>query len=271
MRWQERIVAPPLRMLSLHGGPRQGGTDRQNSRAAPPITTQPPALVTVDTEQRAPVPIAFSRPSAASAARLHGDAWTIARPRGGDSLAFGQLGASQAGLRLTYALGDARRVALSARVATPLSGRGHEGAAGLDWRPTPLPVHLLADLRVPLDGGVARPAVQLIGGAALRLPAQLQAEGYAQAGAVSRRGAFVDGATRVTRALFTHGRVEFDMGAGAWGAAQRGVARLDVGPTASVTLPLGAAAIRLGADYRLRLAGRARPGSGPAVTLGSSF
>ena len=174
-------------------------------------------------------------------------------------------------MRLTYAVDRDRRVALSGRVAAPLSGRGREAAAGIDWQPLPLPVHLLVEVRAPLDGGSALPAVQIIGGGAARLPFGLQLEGYAQAGAVRTRGAFADGSARVTRPLASIGRARVDLGAGSWGAAQRGVLRVDVGPTLGVAVPAGRASVRLGIDYRQRIVGRARPGSGPAVTLGSSF
>ena len=209
--------------------------------------------------------------SAQSAARLHGDTYLVARPIGGDSLAFGQLGASQAGMRVTYALDDAHRLALSARVSTPLRGSGREAAFGVDLRPTRLPIHLLAEARLPLDGGPARPAAQLIGGFAHHLPLGSMAEAYAQGGGVYRRGGFADGAARLTRTLAATRLVSLDLGAGVWGAAQRGVTRLDVGPTLGLTLPARGGSVRLAIDYRRRAAGRARPGSGPAVSLGSSF
>ena len=206
-----------------------------------------------------------------SASRWHGDTWLVARPSGGEPLAFGQLGASQAGMRLTYDLDHAGRLAASGRVSAPLSGRGREAALGLDWQPTSLPVHLLIEQRVPLDGGAARPAAQLIAGTATRLTHGFTLEAYAQAGAVHRRGGFADGAARLARPLFTSRMATLDLGAGGWGAVQRDVARLDIGPTLGVTLPARGGTVRLGLDYRVRVAGRARPGSGPALTLGSSF
>lgn len=229
------------------------------------------ASLTYRTQEALPVMAAAPRSTPPRASRLHGDAWLVARPDGGDNLAFGQLGASQAGVRVTYAVDPDRRVALSGRVSAPLRGRGREAAAGVDWQPLPVPLHLLVELRAPLDGGPALPAAQLIGGGAARLPLGFQIEGYAQAGAVRRRGAFADGSARVSHQLLSHGRTRLDVGGGVWGAAQRRVSRVDVGPTAGVSLPAGPAAIRLGVDYRLRVAGRARPGSGPAVTLGGSF
>ena len=247
--------------------------------AAPPVRTEAigeeagaPSVPENSVGRMLPIVMGMASPTAKSGApRLHGDAWLVARPNGGDNLAFGQLGASQAGARLTYAVDSNRHVALSGRVSAPLRGHGPEAAAGVDWQPLPAPLHLLVEMRVPLDGGPALPAAQLISGGAARLPLGFQIEGYAQAGAVRRRGAFADGSARVSHRLIERGRTQLDLGGGAWGAAQRGVARIDVGPTAGLSLPAGPAAVRLGLDYRLRIAGRARPGSGPAVTVGGSF
>ena len=174
-------------------------------------------------------------------------------------------------MRLTYQLDRANSLALSGRVSTPFSGKGREAALGLDWRPTSLPVHLLVEQRIPLDGGRARPAAQLIVGTAARLPYRVTLDIYAQAGAVHRRGGFADGAARLTKPLLTSRAAILEAGGGSWGAAQRGTVRLDVGPTLGVLLPMHGATVRLGLDYRLRVAGRARPESGPVVTLGSSF
>lgn len=208
-----------------------------------------------------------------STSRWAGDSWLVARPDGGQSLAFGQLGASQVGGRLTYAVDAARRVRLSARASTPLRGSasGREAAAGVDWRPTDWPVHLLVEARLPLDGGAAAPAAQVVAGIAGRLPFRMEVDAYGQAGAVHRRGGFADGAIRVGRALAELRVARIDLGAGAWGAAQRGAARLDVGPTLGILLPAKGRSVRLSMDYRARIAGQARPGSGPALTLGSSF
>ena len=220
--------------------------------------------------QTAPAATAAAPPNA-RLTRLHGDSYLIARPRGGNSLAFGQLGASQLGVRLTYTVDEVQRLAVSGRVSAPFRGAGREAALGVDWQPTVLPVHLLVEQRLPVDGGTARPAVQLIAGAATRLPVHLRFEAYGQAGAVHHRGGFADGAATVTRALIERRRVRVDVGAGSWSAAQRGVSRLDLGPTVALTLPARVGAVRLGLDYRARVAGRARPGSGAALTLGSSF
>lgn len=272
-----RLHAKLAPRAQLQGG--QLGPD-----LAPSATTSAPAVVTTSRPR-----LQDGRPAGVSTlvspaavepqrradetqrARLAGDTWLIARPNGGDDLAFGQLGASQAGVRLTYAIDRARSVALSGRLSAPLSGRVREAALGLDWRPTTLPVYLLIEQRVPLDGGPARPAAQLIGSVHRRLPHDLRLEAYAQAGAVLRRGGFADGAVRLATPLLETRAATVDLGAGGWGAAQRDVARLDFGPTLRLALPARGGSVRLGLDYRVRVAGRARPGSGPALTLGSSF
>ncbi|WP_375380090.1 hypothetical protein [uncultured Sphingomonas sp.] len=206
--------------------------------------------------------------------RLAGSAWMLARGGPSGTLSGGQLGASQAGVRLTYALDAARRVAIAARLATPLSGRGKEAAIGLDWKPTRLPFHLIAEQRFVLDGGKGGPTIGIIGGYGPGLVAPgVRVEAYGQAGAIARGGVegFVDAAARATHPLVDRGPVRIDIGAGVWGSAQKGAARFDLGPTIGAVVPVGRRTIRLSADWRERIAGDARPGSGPAFTIGSDF
>jgi hypothetical protein len=186
----------------------------------------------------------------------------------------GTLGGSQGGLRLLYRLnGDpARPFALSARLYSPASSlRGAEVAVGLDWKPSArLPVHVLAERRQPIgrDGRSAF-AVALHGGVDERpLALGFRLDAYGQAGVVGARSRdlFADGAARVT--LPVRG---LRVGAGIWGGAQPGVSRLDAGPHASVRLPIAGEQVRLAAEWRLRIAGDARPGSGPVLTLGTDF
>ena len=105
------------------------------------------------------------------------------------------------------------------------------------------------------------------------LPAQVAARGYGQAGYVGGEfaTAFADGAFVAERevARFDLGRVS--LGGGAWGGAQQGAARLDIGPSLTVDLRLGAAPARIEADYRWRVAGNAEPGNGGVVTLSTGF
>jgi hypothetical protein len=156
--------------------------------------------------------------------------------------------------------------------------REQELALGLSARPLrALPLVAMAELRAarsPL-GIRMRPAAALVTELPpLRLPAGLRAEVYAQGGYVGGAGAtaFVDGQVRLDRKLFDLANHELRAGAGAWGGAQRGASRVDLGPSASVVLRLSdTATARLAMDWRFRVAGKAVPASGPAVTLSAGF
>lgn len=250
------------------------------ARASLTLHASPPAAVPTTSAsvivQNAPVPwpITVPRPIARGASRLAGSAWMIARNGGSAVVSGSQLGASQAGVRVTYALGSARRLALSARLSAPLSGRGKEAAVGLDWQPTRAPIHVIAEQRLALDGGRGGPTLSLVGGfGPTPIAAGLRLEGYGQAGVIARDGgeAFADGALRASHPLRTIGPVSIDIGLGAWGGAQRGASRLDVGPSLGIAIPIGRRAIRLTADWRERIAGQARPESGPALSIGTDF
>lgn len=269
---QPRPVAAPLtqamaasvNLTPASSPPSSRGT---SARRLPALSAEPPILAAA--LAAAPGVPLLPMASAPGAARWSVSLWALIRSPGGErGLAQGgTLGGSQAGGRFLYRLGE--RVSLSARAYLPLGdAAGAEIAAGVDWRPiASVPVNLLAERRQAL-GHDGRSAFSLIayGGVGRTLAADLRLETYAQAGLVGlrRRDAFVDAAVRVSRSL---GRL--DLGAGVWGAAQPGVARLDAGPSASLRLP--ALHARLQADWRFRLAGEAAPGSGPALTLAADF
>ena len=208
-------------------------------REAPaPMTGQAAALA----DEPAPIaPPVFMPASARAPNRLAGSVWLLARGGQSTGLLGGQLGASQAGARVTYALGRARKLALSARIAAPLRGG---------------------------------PALFAVGGVGpTEIARGVLIEAYAQVGIV-KRGAiqsFGDGSARVSHRLVDLGTARIHIGAGAWGGAQPGVARVDIGPSISVATEAAGKPIRLTLDWRERVAGSARPGSGPAVSIGSDF
>lgn len=185
-----------------------------------------------------------------------------------------QLGGSQAGVRLTYALDTARRLSLAGRISTALASRQSEAAIGLDWKPTALPIHLIAEQRIGLDRARGGPSLGLIGGfGPTPLASWLLIDGYAQGGGIVRDGieGFVDGAVRLSHPIGNLGPARIELGLGAWGAAQRGAARLDAGPAASAILPIAGRSFRISLEWRQRLAGRATPSSGPALSIGTDF
>ncbi len=206
-------------------------------------------------------------------ARLSASAWAIAR--GGAqraSVTTTQLGGSQAGVRVAYALGE--RVALAARAATALGVRQTDAAVGLEWRPLPVPVRLVAEQRIGIERARGGASLGVVGGVSeVPLAAGLRLDGYGQAGVIARAGGegYADGAVRAGRVVARGGGVTLDLGLGAWAAAQRGAARLDAGPSIAAVVPVAGTRVRVSLDWRARVAGDARPGSGPALSIGSDF
>ncbi len=242
----------------------------------PALTAAPagsrPALAPSRTPAPSPyAPLPPQPRGAESPSRWSLSAWLlIRREEEGAALApGGTLGGSQAGARLAYSLGGG--VSLSGRAYLPLRRPdGAELAAGLDWRPAAsVPVNLLAERRQRL-GRQGRNAFALTayGGVSRNLTPRLRLDVYGQAGIVGLRSRdpFADGAVRLTRRV---GPVE--LGAGVWGAAQPGAARLDAGPGLAWRLPVRDASLQLRAEWRFRLAGDAAPRSGPALTLAADF
>lgn len=216
--------------------------------------------------------------------RWSADGWLLLR-RGGGAPALsaigGSYGASQAGAVLRYRIDRASKHQLAAylRTSAALAGlREREAAIGLSARPiASLPIAAMAEARVARTAATTRlrPAAGLVTQLApVVLPLGFAAEAYGQAGWVGGAGAtaFADGQLRIERRLAQVVGAELEAGAGTWGGAQKGVSRLDVGPTARVTLhPSRSSTLRLAADWRFRLAGNAAPQSGPAITLSAGF
>ncbi|MXO74659.1 hypothetical protein GRI40_05405 [Altererythrobacter aerius] len=212
------------------------------------------------------------------------DAWAAWRPGSGlvriaDGARPASYGGSQAGasIRRILAAGPHQPSVHLRATYAPDRPRQADLAAGLGVRPIAgLPVRVIAEARATRVGADTelRPAAFAVTEVPpMDLPLGLTAEGYAQAGWVDGRHdtAFVDGQARVTRTVGMVGPVRLDAGAGAWGGAQKFAERLDIGPTLSLAAAEGPAAVRLSLDYRVRVAGRASPGNGPAITLSTGF
>lgn len=268
--------------------------------APPPLSEKParrwvpPAIAAVPASPAfqplaAPPPILIDRPVAAYReiltpvgtspaqvslppldSRWSASAWLVARPGSGVGAApGGQLGGSQAGVRLSYLLDRRQRIGAFARITAPRSGRGKEAAVGVEWQPLRAPVRLVAERRFGLDDIPGGTGVGIVAGVDTSLPAGFRLEAYGQSGAIyrDRIEPYADGSARVTRRLVSIGGADLALGGGVWGGAQRGASRLDLGPSVSVSVK----SLRLSLDWRQRVAGDALPGSGPALTLGSDF
>lgn len=224
----------------------------------------------------APVPPLQSTPSFERPAirpgldRLSLTGWATMRNKGGpDSLAGGgTLGGSEAGSRMMWRFSP--NLSATLRASAPInSQRGAEAALGLRYQPfRQWPVALTLERRHGFrDYGQSSFALFAEGGVyGQSMPWQSTLDGYFQAGLVDFNDPdwFVDGQAAVTRPVWRN----LSAGLGAWGAAQPGLSRVDVGPRMSLRVGKG---MRVHADYRLNIAGNARPGSGTVVTLAGDF
>lgn len=255
-----------------------------------PVAALLPESARTGTPSQTSLPMPPLSPDASPGSALHSrrfpnltiSAWAILRPAGsGLNLATnGQLGASQAGIRVQQQLlhiGQRLPIAFNLRVSAPLDQKlGREAGFGLGTRPVKqVPVELILERRVALDRG-GRNAFAVIAAGGFndkRLVSKVSLSGYAQTGIVgfARGDGFVDGALQIERALLERSHTGLRLGAGIWGAAQPSVARIDIGPILAVKQRLGPASLRISAEYRWRVAGQARPASGPALSIGTDF
>lgn len=212
------------------------------------------------------------------------DGWLFLRPdaavAANTGARFASYGASQAGAVLRYRLkpGSAARPAAYVRATRALAaGRESEVAAGLSaslFRGIPIAAH--GELRATRNAFTTelRPAGFVVTEIPpVPLPLGLRGETYLAGGYVGGdfATAFVDGQIRIDGEIARFELGNLRAGAGVWGGAQKGAARLDVGPSASMNVKLGAVPARIAVDYRLRAAGDAEPGSGAAFTLSTGF
>ena len=217
------------------------------------------------------------------ASRWSGDGWVLLRDDTTTAITSGRgsYGRSQLGAVLRYRLAPdaARQPSLFVRAVAALQGAVQRDVAlGASLRPVPaIPVVIAAEARASqtATGTEIRPAAFAYTQVPpARLPLGLQATAYAQAGYVdgSFATAFVDAQARIDRSFKSVGNgIDLRLGAGNWGGAQQGAARLDVGPRAAVTFRLGEGRGEVAADWRFRVAGDAEPGSGPAITFSTGF
>lgn len=245
----------------------------------------PPVLLAyLQPAQARPVvhPAMAARVANRAMARWSADGWVMLRQGATGPLLSGQpsYGRSQAGAVVRYQLAPQSALQPQAylRGALALSGvRDREVAAGLSARPLArVPLRLQAELRVAdtAAGAKVRPAALVVSELpVVPLPLGARAEGYVQAGYVGGDYAtgFVDGQARMDRPLLALRGAELSAGVAVWGGAQKGAARLDIGPSATLAFRIGETRSRLAVDYRFRVAGDAQPASGPALTLSAGF
>ncbi|MEL7188569.1 MAG: hypothetical protein AAGK17_03370 [Pseudomonadota bacterium] len=217
------------------------------------------------------------------------DSWSFFR-QGSDTAPISQgrvptYGASQAGAKLTYRLAPKSahdpRVFVRAYSALIANGENELAVGGSARLFAKVPIRLAGEVRYTdsLLGKRFRPAAYAFTEIPpISLPERFSLEAYAQGGYVAGSGStfFADGQAVATREVknFTAGRLgnaRFSIGAGAWGGAQKGVYRVDVGPTMRVDMSIGKVPARISVDWRQKIAGDAAPESGVAATISTRF
>jgi len=228
-------------------------------------------------------PIAAPPPSATTPQGFEVYAYSFwrrgASPAG--TLGNGQYGGSQSAVIATIpvlrfsANPGPSRLSMAGRVSVAHgSVRERELAAGVRWRPVArIPVQVIAERRFRENRPGAFAALVAGGQSGVKLPLGFRMDGYGQAGFVSGQGGgpFADVAAQAHRSIAQSQRASFAIGAGIWGGGQDNVMRMDIGPNMRANVSAGSALFQLDASWRVRVAGHAQPGNGPAVTLSTSF
>lgn len=240
------------------------------------VASSPTQLGGLHAPTVSPLPLTVAR---SANERWHAGAWLLWRrstSMDNPAVPTGQLGGSQAGVRLDYDLRPdaASRMTAYGRLTTALQRpTAPEAAVGLSIQPVrAIPITLAAERRIALGtGGRNANAVMAVGGfGPTPIAPSVMAEAYAQTGIVGfrQRDAFIDGKFSLTTPLSD---TPFRLGAALSGGAQPGASRLDIGPELQFRLPLPQTNARLSVEWRERIAGNARPGSGLAITLAADF
>jgi hypothetical protein len=224
------------------------------------------------------VPLAQEMQLARPKSRLTGDLWLFSRNGIGPNVGT-ILGGSQGGGRLRYRLSsNPARPSLSAslRFAKPLQGQGLEISPGLsiaggqNW-----PVELIAERRIRPEksNGDQWALLAAAGIPPTELAKGLTLEAYAQAGIVGIKKSipFAQLGVGVHRSIGSQHNLKVKAGAGFWVDQQESSGRLDLGPEIVAVVRAGERPVRLSAQWRFKVAGDAQPGSGPSLSIATSF
>jgi hypothetical protein len=135
-----------------------------------------------------------------------------------------------------------------------------------------VPLRVVAEHRQRIGhAGRSSGAIYVAGGGSVQA-GRWQVDSYGAAGIVGmrRRDGFVEGVARATTPVLRVGNFDLAAGGGGWAGAQRGVARVDAGPT-MLLRPRGVAAPTVALDWRERVAGDATPAHSAALTVSMRF
>lgn len=221
--------------------------------------------------------------------RWSGENWLLMRAGSGAAAqapGAASYGASQAGAIVRYRFGKGEPQDSYAYLRTSLAinapGKDKEVAFGFGLRPIRhMPLRVLAEARLqdtsrsPMQ---VRPVATVITEIPWqRLPHGFRLEAYGQAGYAGGRDAtaFFDAQALVDHPVrgVVSRNGDLRAGVGVWSGGQKDAVRVDLGPRVSFRLEGGRllGPTRVALDWRIRVAGNARPGSGPTMTVSSAF
>jgi hypothetical protein len=262
--------------IPMAGSAPQFADDGQVLPIFPDMSYLLPAVQNAPQTSESPSPlIPFSSIGPSAAARngsISAYAYSFWR-NGPAPLGFAQYGGGQSGIIATYKL-DARASLLARTTIGHTDIRNREAAVGIRWSPkADIPFSITVERRFRNNGSDASAAYIASGQSAIKLPLGFALDTFGQAGVITGKETqyFFDGQARAERALLSSGPLQVRVGGGIWTGGQKGIARVDIGPTVGTEIVVQDIRIRVNADWRFRIAGDARPGSGPALTLSTSF
>ena len=209
---------------------------------------------------------------AALTRRWSASAYSIVRGSGPVGLAAEPvLGGGQSGGALTVTLDPLalRPVAVTLRGSTGHDdgGRSAFAAVGMSWRPL-TGVTVAAERRIAVGPAAHDDWTLRLAAGVDRTHGRLRLTAYSEGGIV---GSATYAAVQARAAGVVHaGRVTLEPGVGGWASVQHDratVDRIDVGP--GVVARAGRLTAEI--DYRVRVGGNAAPGSGPVLTLSTTF
>lgn len=213
------------------------------------------------------------------------EGYSLVRSGGSVALASSQplFGGGQSGLRVGYTFDPLARKPLDvfgrfniAQDGLRFDSGSTQAGIGIGWRPLGRSGPYLAAERLLAVGTNARNAwtLRISDGAAhaadTRIPLDVGIYGEASVIGVNRRDIAAGAQAYALYPFLAGERTRLASGLSSWGGWQHGaddIARLDIGPSVVLTRRIGAGSVELRADYRVRVAGDAAPGSGPAVTV----
>lgn len=228
-----------------------------------------------------PLPIIKTGSIRSEPSKVRGSMWFLLRnDNAAPSLASSsQLGGAQAGVRVLLDLaGSARksRLALSARLSSPLYVQGKEAGIGLSLASNArYPVELVAERRIALDRA-ARSRWAIFGVAGVndaKVAGPVKLDAYLQGGVVGGNNPIGFAATTVSLSAPMHDGAQSKLSVGSVAIAdlQGDTGRIDVGPEITVRFRSATLPVRMSAQWRFRVVGNARPASGPALVIGADF